>query len=189
MNPCVIWFIGLSGSGKTTLSDALFEELRFKYPSILLKKLDGDLLRNGLNSNLGFSLVDRNENIRRSAEVAKLFYESGFVVLASFITPTHQNQKLLTDIFQKSKVFQDSQSTTNLFKVFIDCPLETCEQRDVKGLYKKARTGEIKEFTGISSPFEKPLPNQVDIIIDSSKFTINESIGFILDKLEEKSYL
>ena len=89
MKPCVIWFIGLSGSGKTTLSDALFEKLKHNYPSILIKKLDGDLLRNGVNNNLGFSLEDRTENIRRSAEVAKLFYETGFVVVASFITPTH----------------------------------------------------------------------------------------------------
>ncbi|PIY11341.1 MAG: adenylyl-sulfate kinase [Flexibacter sp. CG_4_10_14_3_um_filter_32_15] len=185
MIPCVIWFIGLSGSGKTTLSNALFEELSKKYPSMLLKKLDGDLLRNGLNNNLGFSLEDRNENIRRSAEVAKLFYETGFVVLASFITPTHQNQQLLTTIFQKTNTF----TTTNLFKIFIDCPLKICEQRDVKGLYKKARTGEIKEFTGISSPFEKPLPNQVDLIIDSNQFTIQESIRLIMDKLEEKKLL
>ncbi|WP_375559534.1 adenylyl-sulfate kinase [Bernardetia sp. OM2101] len=184
LRPFVIWFIGLSGSGKTTLSDALFEKLKHNYPSTLIKKLDGDLLRNGLNNNLGFSLEDRNENIRRSAEVAKLFYETGFVVLASFITPTHQNQKLLTDIFQKN-----NDLTTNLFKVFIDCPLETCEKRDVKGLYKKARTGEIKEFTGISSPFEKPLSNEIDLIIDSSQITIQECIALILDKLEEKDFL
>ncbi len=178
MTPSIIWFIGLSGSGKTTLSNALFEKLKHNYPSALIKKLDGDLLRNGLNNNLGFSLEDRNENIRRSAEVAKLFYETGFVVLASFITPTHQNQKLITDIFEKK-----------VFKVFIDCPLETCEKRDVKGLYKKARAGEIKEFTGISSPFEKPLPNQVDVIIDSSKLTINESIELILEKIKQKQDL
>lgn len=181
MNSFVIWFLGLSGSGKTTLSDALFEELKHNYPSSLLKKLDGDLLRNGLNSNLGFSLEDRNENIRRSAEVAKLFCESNFVVLASFITPTHQNQKIVSDIFQNNK--------TRLFKVFIDCPLEICEQRDVKGLYKKARKGEIKEFTGISSPFEKPLLNEVDLIIDSSKFEINESIGLIIEKLKQNNFL
>ncbi|AFM03345.1 adenylylsulfate kinase ApsK [Bernardetia litoralis DSM 6794] len=181
MFPCVIWFIGLSGSGKTTLSDALFEKLKQKYSSTLIKKLDGDLLRNGLNNNLGFSLEDRTENIRRSVEVAKLFYETGFVVLASFITPTHQNQQLLTDIFDKKR--------GALFKIFIDCPLEICEQRDVKGLYKKARTGAIKEFTGISSPFEKPSSSEVDLIIDSSKLTINESIVLILDKLEEKGFL
>lgn len=185
MKPCVIWFIGLSGSGKTTLSDALFEKLKHNYPSILIKKLDGDLLRNGVNNNLGFSLEDRTENIRRSAEVAKLFYETGFVVVASFITPTHQNQQLLTDIFQNNI----ADKSNDLFKIFIDCPLEICEQRDVKGLYKKARRGEIKEFTGISSPFEKPLSNQVDLILDSSQFTINESIELILDKLEEKQFL
>lgn len=189
MTPCVIWFIGLSGSGKTTLSNALFEELNQKKTYTLIKKLDGDLLRNGLNNNLGFSLEDRTENIRRSVEVAKLFYETGFVVLASFITPTHQNQQLLTDIFQKNSEVQTLEGKTNLFKIFIDCPLETCEQRDVKGLYKKARTGEIKEFTGISSPFEKPLPSEVDLIIDSSQLTINESVGLILDKLEEKGFL
>jgi adenylylsulfate kinase len=181
MNPCVIWFIGLSGSGKTTLSNALFEELNQQNSSTLIKILDGDLLRNGLNNNLGFSLEDRNENIRRSAEVAKLFYETGFVVLASFITPTHQNQQLLDTIFEEN--------STHLFKIFVDCPLQICEQRDIKGLYKKARTGEIKEFTGISSPFENPLLNKVDLIIDSSQFTINESIRLILDKLEEKGFL
>jgi adenylylsulfate kinase len=181
MTPCVIWFIGLSGSGKTTLANALFEELTRKYPSILLKKLDGDLLRNGLNTNLGFSLEDRNENIRRSAEVAKLFYETNFVVLASFITPTHKNQDLLDDVFKES--------STKLFKIFVDCPLEVCEKRDVKGLYKKARTGEIKEFTGISSPFEKPSLYKVDLIIDSSKFEIQESTQLIIDQLEEKGLL
>ncbi len=181
MFPSVIWFIGLSGSGKTTLANALFEELNKKYPSALLKKLDGDLLRNGLNNNLGFSLEDRNENIRRSAEVAKLFYETGFVVLASFITPTHHNQKLLTDIFQNN--------SNSLFKVFIDCPLEVCEQRDVKGLYKKARAGEIKEFTGISSPFEKPLANEIDLVIDSSKLGTYETVRLIMDKLEKKGLL
>ncbi|NCO33511.1 MAG: adenylyl-sulfate kinase, partial [Armatimonadetes bacterium] len=93
--------------------------------------------------------------------------------------------QLLTTIFQKTNTF----TTTNLFKIFIDCPLKICEQRDVKGLYKKARTGEIKEFTGISSPFEKPLPNQVDLIIDSNQFTIQESIRLIMDKLEEKKLL
>ncbi len=181
MNPCVIWFIGLSGSGKTTLSDALFEELKQKNTSILLKKLDGDLLRNGLNSNLGFSLENRNENIRRSAEVAKLFYETGFVVLSSFITPTHQNQQLLDSVFKENK--------KDIFKIFIDCPLEVCEQRDVKGLYKKARKGEIKEFTGISSPFEKPLLNNVDLIVDSSKFEVKQIIEQIIEKLEQKQFL
>lgn len=181
MIPYVIWFMGLSGSGKTTLANALFEELKNKYPSCLLKKLDGDLLRNGLNRNLGFSLADRNENIRRSAEVAKLFYETGFVVLASFITPTHQNQDLLDEIFKETP--------SSLFKVFIDCPLEVCEQRDVKGLYKKARTGQIQEFTGISSPFENPLKNKVDLIIDSNQLEVKESIQLILKKLEEKGFL
>ncbi len=185
MLPSVIWFIGLSGSGKTTLSDALFEKLKSNYPSALIKKLDGDLLRNGLNSNLRFSLEDRSENIRRSAEVAKLFYQTGFIVLASFITPTHQNQELITSIFKEN----DTNNSTDLFKIFVDCPLEICEKRDVKGLYKKARTGEIKEFTGISSPFEKPLASQVDLIIDSNTFTVDESIGLILDKLAEKGFL
>ena len=183
MKPCVIWFIGLSGSGKTTLANALFDDLKQKYPSSPFKKLDGDLLRSGLNNNLGFSLEDRTENIRRSVEVAKLFYESGFVVLSSFITPTHQHQNLVTDIFERDNQHQ------NLFKIFVDCPLEICEQRDVKGLYKKARTGEIKQFTGISSPFEKPMSNKVDLIIDSSQFTILESIELIKDKLEEKGFL
>ena len=151
MNKC-FWLIGLSGAGKTTLSNNVVEILE----DDLIKVLDGDILRDGLNSNLSFSIKDRNENIRRVAEVSKLFLDSDFTVINSFITPTEEMRQIARNILGDLYV-----------EVFIDAPLSICENRDVKGLYKKARSGEIKNFTGIDSVFERPLnPN---IIIDTTK--------------------
>ena len=161
MNKC-FWLIGLSGAGKTTLSNNVVEILDNKF---LIKVLDGDILRNGLNSNLSFSIEDRNENIRRVAEVTKLFLDSGFTVINSFITPTEEMRQIAKNILGDQYI-----------EVFIDAPLSVCESRDVKGLYKKARTGEIKNFTGIDSIFEKPI--NPDIIIDTT-----ESICVSVEKL------
>ena len=140
----VLWFTGLSGSGKTTLSDALEEEL-FKrgYKTYIL---DGDKIRDGLCKDLGFSEEDRTENIRRVGEVANLMLDSGLIVLSAFISPFAKDREVVRKTIGAEK----------LVRIFVDCPLEVCEQRDVKGLYKRARSGEIKKFTGISSPFEVP---------------------------------
>ena len=169
MNKC-FWLIGLSGAGKTTLSNNVVEILNNE---LLIKILDGDILRNGLNSNLSFSIEDRNENIRRAAEVTKLFLDSGFIVINSFITPTEEMRQIARNILGKQYI-----------EVFIDAPLSVCESRDVKGLYKKARSGKIKNFTGIDSIFEKPL--KPDIIIDTT-----ENIDISVNKLlfEIKRYI
>lgn len=139
-----LWFTGLSGSGKTTLGQMLMPRLKVINP--LVKLLDGDVLRNGLNNNLGFSLADRRENLRRAAEVSKLFVDSGFITVNCFITPTHEVQQMVQQIIGENQ----------LVTIYLDTPVEVCEQRDVKGLYQKARQGLIADFTGISSPFEAP---------------------------------
>ncbi len=139
----VIWMVGLSGSGKSTLARAAENTLHQEKKLTML--LDGDNLRTGVNSNLGFSEEERRENIRRAAEVAKLFANCGIITICSLISPTQSIRQMARDIIGDA-----------YFEVYIDCPLEVCEQRDVKGLYAKARRGEIKEFTGISSPFEEP---------------------------------
>ncbi|CAH8295438.1 adenylylsulfate kinase [Mariniflexile fucanivorans] len=149
--PCLIWFTGLSGSGKSTIANLLEKELYKK--DIHTYTLDGDNLRRGLNKDLLFTKEDRIENLRRTAEVAKLFIDAGLVVIAAFITPYN---KIREDI--KAIVGSDY-----YIEVFVNTPLEVCEQRDVKGLYKKARTGEIKNFTGISSPFEMPMYPTIEI--------------------------
>lgn len=170
----MIWFTGLSGSGKSTVAVALERELHNR--GLLCRTLDGDNIRSGINNNLGFSNEDRIENIRRIAEVSKLFVETGIVTLAAFISPTNDIRKLASEIIGED----------DFVEVFIDTPLEVCEQRDVKGLYKKARAGEIKEFTGISSPFEAP--ENPDLRIDTSKQSLEESvnqlISFILPKVK-----
>ncbi|MFP4292629.1 MAG: adenylyl-sulfate kinase [Cyclobacteriaceae bacterium] len=139
----VIWMVGLSGSGKSTLARAAENALHQEGKLTML--LDGDNLRTGVNNNLGFSEEERRENIRRAAEVAKLFAGCGIITICSLISPTESIRQMAREIIGDA-----------YFEVFIDCPLEVCEQRDVKGLYAKARKGEIKEFTGISSPFEAP---------------------------------
>lgn len=140
----VIWMVGLSGSGKSTLARAAENTLHQEKKLTML--LDGDNLRTGVNKNLGFSEEERRENIRRAAEVAKLFASCGVITICSLISPTQSIRQMARDIIGDA-----------YFEVYIDCPLEVCEQRDVKGLYAKARRGEIKEFTGISSPFEEPV--------------------------------
>ncbi len=165
----VIWMTGLSGSGKTTIAKYLDEALYSK--GYIAQILDGDNIRSGINSNLTFSGEDRKENIRRIAEVSKLFMNCGIIIINSFISPTEEIRKMALDIIGKE----------NFFEVFVSAPIEVCEQRDTKGLYAKARKGEIKNFTGIDSPFE--LPQTADITVRTDKQTIEESVNQLLDRI------
>ena len=167
--PVLIWFTGLSGSGKTTISNFLEKLLFDKGYSTF--SLDGDNIRNGLSKDLTFSEKDRYENIRRIAEVSKLFLDSGIIVLASFISPLKNQRDLVKTIVGEK----------NFIEVFIKTPIEVCEKRDVKGLYKKARNGEIKNFTGISSKYELPLESSFEI--DTSKLSVQESVNFLYEKI------
>lgn len=166
----VIWFTGLSGSGKSSLANEV-SRILFEC-NIKVFILDGDITRLGLNKDLGFSLLDRKENIRRVSEVAKLFVESGTVVLTSFISPIAQDRLVAKQIIGEE----------DFIEVFIDCPLEICEKRDVKGLYAKARKGEIKNFTGIDSPYEIPL--NPDITINTAEKSISECANIIVDTIK-----
>jgi len=163
----VLWLTGLSGSGKSTVAQAL--ERRLHNQGYIAQVLDGDNIRSGINSNLGFSLEDRQENIRRIAEVAKLYMNSGIITINSFVSPTIAIRQLAKDIIGED----------DFIEVFIDTPLEICEARDVKGLYKKARKGEIKGFTGIDSPYEAPL--NADLVVPTENLDIDESAGMIYD--------
>ena len=168
----VIWFVGLSGSGKSTLAGNVESVLNKKgYKTYIL---DGDNLRLGLNSDLGFSNRDRSENIRRAAEVARLFNEAGTIVLSAFISP------LESDRNQARKII----GVDNFIEVFVHCPLNECEKRDVKGLYAKARKGLIPNFSGIDSPFEPP--KQPDIIIKTKVESLETSLKNILELIEPK---
>lgn len=171
-NSFVIWFTGLSGSGKSTIANAL--EIQLFQRRILTFSLDGDNIRKGINKDLGFSVEDRSENIRRIAEVAKLFVDSGIIVLASFITPLQKDRQLAKEIIGKE----------NFVEIFINTSLEECERRDVKGLYRKARAGEIKDFTGVGSPYETP--EDPDLEIKTENDFINNSVQTIISFLSEK---
>jgi adenylylsulfate kinase len=170
----VIWLTGLSGSGKTTIGREVEMELNKR--GYLTQVLDGDNIRTGINNNLGFSETDRFENIRRIAEVSKLFLNCGIICINSFISPTRNIRHMAIDIIGKE----------NFIEVYINAPVEVCEQRDVKGLYKKARRGEIKNFTGIDSPFE--VPENPDIELKTDQLTVEESakkaLEFILPIIE-----
>lgn len=170
-----LWLTGLSGSGKSTiaveLEHALIENSHQAYI------LDGDNIRHGLNKNLGFSPEDRSENIRRIGEVAKLFTDANIITITAFISPYRRDRE------NARKLQKDGE----FIEVYVKCPLDVCEQRDTKGLYKKARAGEVKEFTGISAPYEEPL--NPEITIDTSKLSVEESTKAILSYLEEKGYV
>lgn len=162
----MLWFTGLSGSGKSSVAVALERELHRR--GRLCRILDGDNIRTGINANLGFSEADRKENIRRIAEVSKLFVDTGIITIAAFISPTEEMRQMAAEIIGR-----------NDFKeIYISTPLEECERRDVKGLYAKARLGEIKNFTGISSPFEAP--KNPDLSIDTSAVSLEESVRMLL---------
>ncbi len=165
----VLWFTGLSGSGKTTLGASVENELFNR--GFLTQILDGDNIRSGINRNLVFTEEDRVENIRRIAEVTKLFLNCGVIAINCFISPTKESRDMAKSIIGKE----------NLIEVFVSTPIEVCEQRDIKGLYAKARKGEIKNFTGISSPFE--IPENPDIIVNTDELTLEESTKKILDFL------
>ncbi len=165
----VIWFTGLSGSGKSTLATSL-ERLLYEY-GYLTQVLDGDKIRNGLNNNLKFTKEDRIENIRRIAEVSKLFCDCGIITLSAFISPTNNIRKMAKDIVGENRFFE----------VYVSTPIETCEQRDIKGLYEKARKGEINNFTGISAPYESP--EKPNIKLDTTNLSIQESTKMIFDEI------
>lgn len=173
--PIILWFTGLSGSGKSTIANGVESKL------VALKKhtylLDGDNIRMGLNKGLGFSNEDRVENLRRIGEVSKLFVDSGTIVLTAFISPFQKERDSVRDLVKKDEFIE----------IFIDTPLEICENRDPKGLYVKARKGEIADFTGISSPYEAP--KTPEIHIETKDLTIEKAVDKIVDYLNKKGYL
>lgn len=163
----MIWFTGLSGSGKSTIAIALERELHSR--GIMCRILDGDNIRSGINNNLGFTAEDRMENIRRIAEISKLFVDTGIVTIAAFISPDEAMRELACDIIGRE----------NFIEIYVNTPLEICEKRDVKGLYAKARKGDIKNFTGISAPFEAPA--HPDLCLDTSALSLKECVDRLLD--------
>jgi len=169
--PCVLWFTGLSGSGKSTIASAVEQKLfELDYHTYLL---DGDNVRHGLNKDLGFSDDDRVENIRRIGELAKLMTDAGLLVLTAFISPFKADRKMVRDLVQSHEFIE----------IYMDTSLEECERRDPKGLYKKARKGEIKNFTGIDSEYE--VPDQAEVIIDSVNLSIEDCADQIVSYLKE----
>lgn len=173
--PCVLWFTGLSGSGKSTIANAvekmLFEQNKHTY------LLDGDNVRHGLNKGLGFSEADRIENIRRVGEVAKLFSDAGLIVLTAFISPFQKDREMVRQLTRPGEFIE----------IFIDTPLSVCEQRDPKGLYKKARAGEIKDFTGIDSPYEAPASPEIHIA--NNGIAIDQAAQQVIDYLKQHDYI
>ncbi|MDR4507062.1 MAG: adenylyl-sulfate kinase [Candidatus Brocadiaceae bacterium] len=170
-----IWLTGLSGSGKSTIAVELEHALiENKHQAYIL---DGDNIRHGLNKNLGFSPEDRAENIRRIGEVAKLFTDANIITITAFISPYREDRDNVRKLLEEGEFIE----------IYVTCPLDVCEKRDTKGLYKKARAGELKEFTGISAPYEEP--TNPELTVDTSKMTVEESTRAILNYLEEKGYV
>ena len=173
--PCVLWFTGLSGSGKSTVANALEHELAKRGQHTFL--LDGDNVRHGLNKDLGFSDADRVENIRRIGEVSKLFVDAGLIAVTAFISPFRSDRQLVRDLLSESEFVE----------IHMDTPLATCEARDPKGMYKKARAGEIKNFTGIDSDYEAPL--RAEITLDTSVQSVQECVEQIIKYLSTHQIL
>jgi adenylylsulfate kinase len=167
-----LWFTGLSGSGKSTLAHAVEERLHLMGCRTYV--FDGDNVRHGLCRDLGFSLPERKENLRRIAEMVKLFLDAGVISLTAFISPLEIDRAMAREII----------GAENVIEIFCNCPLEICEQRDVKGLYKKARAGEIKNYTGISSPYERP--SHPDLDIDTGTLTLQKCVSTIINELRER---
>ena len=167
-----IWMTGLSGSGKSTIAKHLEKSLANN--GFITKVLDGDNVRIGICNNLDFSAQDRIENIRRISEISKLFIDGGIITINSFISPTIEIRKMAKDII----------GPESFFEIFVDADLETCEKRDVKGLYAKARKGELKDFTGISAPFEKPI--NADLVLDTNNLTVSQSVEKIITAIKNK---
>jgi adenylyl-sulfate kinase len=173
--PCIVWLTGLSGAGKSTVANAFEAELfRLGHHSYLL---DGDNIRHGLNKDLGFSSEARVENIRRIGEVAKLFVDAGLIAVTAFISPFRADRELVR------KLVQDGE----FIEVYVKAPLDVCESRDPKGLYKKARAGQIKDFTGIDSPYETP--EAPELVIDTSEKDVPGCVATLLDFLRTKGYI
>jgi bifunctional enzyme CysN/CysC len=168
--PCILWFTGLSGAGKSTIANAVEQALFLRGHHSYL--LDGDNIRHGLNKDLDFSDAGRVENVRRIGEVAKLFVDAGMIVVTAFISPFRSDRRLVRDLVQQGEFVE----------VFVSTPLEVCEQRDPKGLYAKARGGQLKNFTGITSPYEAP--EAAEIVIDSSKLSVAECVDKVIRYLE-----
>ncbi|MBU0681117.1 MAG: adenylyl-sulfate kinase [Proteobacteria bacterium] len=166
-----LWFTGLSGSGKSTLANSVESRLhQLGYRTFLL---DGDNLRHGLCSDLGFTREERRENIRRTAEIVKLFIENGVIILSTFVSPFQADREMVRELISEG----------DFVEIYCHCPLEICEQRDVKGLYKLARAGKIQNYTGISSPYEEP--TNADLIVDTGTQTLDESVQTVLKQLQE----
>ncbi|MBM4334380.1 MAG: adenylyl-sulfate kinase [Deltaproteobacteria bacterium] len=166
-----LWFTGLSGSGKSTLARALEQALIRR--RVLAYVIDGDNVRHGLNANLGFSPEDRSENIRRVGEVAKLLNDAGAIVLTAFISPYRRDRDRVRELLPAGQFLE----------IFVDCPLEVCERRDVKGLYRKARAGEIPEFTGVSAPYEPPL--DAELRLDTAELALDACVERLAALLEQ----
>ena len=173
--PCILWFTGFSGSGKSTIANAVEVKLaEMGYHTYLL---DGDNIRHGLNKDLGFSAEDRTENIRRIGEAAKLFVDAGIIVLTAFISPFRSDRQMVRDIVEENEFLE----------IFVDTPLDVCEDRDPKGLYAKARRGEIRDFTGIDSPYEPPVEPEVHLY--PARESVEQSVERIVKGLEERGVL
>ena len=172
---CVLWFTGLSGSGKSTLATEVEKELYQR--GVRTYVLDGDNIRHGLNRDLGFGKDDRKENIRRIGEVAKLFVDAGIVTLTAFISPYREDRDMVRALFGQGEFIE----------IYVKCSIEECERRDPKGLYKKARRGEIRDFTGISAPYEEPV--NPELVVETERETVEESVGRVLAFLSSKGLL
>lgn len=177
---CTLWFTGLSASGKSTIASALEQHLVNSGTDCY--RLDGDNIRFGLNKNLGFSAEDRAENIRRIGEVAKLFADSGCITLTSFISPYRKDRDLCRELHEKDKA-----GGIPFIEVFVDAPIAVCEQRDPKGLYKKARAGEIKGFTGIDDPYEAPV--KPELVLKPETMSVEQSVAACLELLRARGLI
>jgi adenylylsulfate kinase len=172
---CVIWFTGLSAAGKSTLANSLCRHLHTMGVNSYV--LDGDNIRHGLNKNLGFSAEDRKENIRRLGEVAKLFVDAGVIAMTAFISPYEEDRNNARKLLKEDEFIE----------VFVKCSIDECERRDPKGMYKKAKAGQVKEFTGISAPYEEP--KNPEIVLDTDKMTLEECLERLMGYLIENDYL